>query len=511
MTPPLRVLVVVANPADTVPLDADRERGRIETALGPLADAGCVETHWLSPPTWRALQRALRRGEYHIFHFVGHGDFDRLREEGQLIFEDTQRRSDRLPASKLARLLADHRSLRLAMLNACESAYLEGNDPFASTAATLVRAGIPAVVAMQFEITDDAAIELSRAFYESLADNLPVDAALAETRKAIDLAVKNTVEWGTPVLYSHAPDGQIFDLTTVPPVKPAWEPERGKEPSRPRSQVVTPQPAAEPEPLPALLTLEKADIELILIPAGEFLMGSPTGEGRAAERPQHTLYLPDYYIARTPVTNAQFGRFIEDGGYQRQEFWTEAGWRVKEKSGWEQPRFVKTLFWKNKRWNRPDQPVVGVSWYEALAYARWVGGTLCSEAEWEKAASWDPRAGHKRRYPWGDTWSSFRCNSDEKGPGRTTPVGWHSPDGDSPYGVADMAGNVWEWCRSRSAAYPYDRADGREELEGVAPRVLRGGSWKRNRYNARCAFNDCRANPDTHDADRGFRLVVFPR
>jgi len=216
VTPPLRVLVAIANPSDTTPLDTDQERSRIETALGSLADAGWVEIVWLSPPTWRALQRALRRGTYHIFHFVGHGDFNRLREEGQLIFEDQQRRADRLFATQLARLLANHRSLRLAILNACESAYLEGNDPFASTAATLVRAGIPAVVAMQSEITDDAAVELSQVFYESLADNLPVDAALAEARIAISMAVSNTVEWGRPVLYTHAPDGQIFDLTAGP-------------------------------------------------------------------------------------------------------------------------------------------------------------------------------------------------------------------------------------------------------------------------------------------------------
>jgi len=219
VTPPLRVLVVIANPTDTLPLDAERERRRIETALQPLVGEGWVEIDYLSPPTWRALQRALRRGEYHVFHFVGHGDFDRLREEGQLIFEDRQRHADRLPAGKLARLLADHRSLRLAMLNACESAYLEGNDPFASTAATLVRAGLPAVIAMQFEITDQAAIEFAHAFYEALSDGMPVDAAVGEARKAVSLAVANTVEWGTPVLYMRSPDGRVFDVERVEELK----------------------------------------------------------------------------------------------------------------------------------------------------------------------------------------------------------------------------------------------------------------------------------------------------
>ena len=331
-----------------------------------------------------------------------------------------------------------------------------------------------------------------------------MDAALAEARKAIDLAVNNTVEWGTPVLYTHAPDGQIFDLTAAPPERPAGEPEQRKEPARPPIKVATPPPP-EPETLPAVLTLEKAGIGMIRIPAGEFLMGSPEGEGGDDEHPQHTLYLPDYTVARAPVTNAQFARFIQDGGYRCREFWTEAGWQVKEEESWTQPRF-----WTDKEWNHPDYPVVGVSWYEALAYARWAGATLPSETEWEKAAGWDPRAGRKRRYPWGDEWNPKWCNSREKGPGRTTPVAAYSPQGDSFYGCADMAGNVWEWCRTRwGHNYPYVPGDGREDLEGDAARVLRGGSFFNSEGLVRCAgrFRD---PPAYWSRDGGFRVVVAP-
>jgi formylglycine-generating enzyme required for sulfatase activity len=506
VTPPLRVLVVIADPTDTVPLSAERERRRIEIALQPLANEGWVEIHWLSPSTWRALQRTLRRGEYHVFHFVGHGEFNQLREEGQLIFVDGQRRADRLPAGKLARLLADHRSLRLALLNACESAYLEGNDPFASTAATLVRAGLPAVVAMQFEITDDAAIELSRVFYESLADNLPVDAALAEARKAIDLAVNNTVEWGTPVLYTHAPDGQIFDLRAAPtPERPARRAERGKGSVPSQGQVIAPPPPPELKLPFVVSTLEKADVEVILVPAGEFFMGSSEGAGEDDEHPQHAVYLSDYHIGRTPVTNAQFGRFMEDGGYRRREFWTDGGWRVKEKEGWTQPHF-----WTYALSNRPDHhPVVGVSWYEALAYARWAGGSLPSEAEWEKAAGWDPRIGRKLRYPWGDAWDPARCNSLEDEPNHTTPVGQYSPTGDSPYGLADAAGNVREWCRSKYAAYPYVGDDGREDLGGDEGRVVRGGSFGDGGWGLRCTGR-FKTYPDRRRDFIGFRIVVAP-
>ena len=110
----------------------------------------------------------------------------------------------------MGRLLADHRSLRLALLNSCEGARGSEHDVFSSTAAILVRRGLPAVVAMQYEITDRAAVEFARSFYEALAEGLPVDAAVAEARKSISLAVTNTVEWGTPVLYMRAPQGAIF-------------------------------------------------------------------------------------------------------------------------------------------------------------------------------------------------------------------------------------------------------------------------------------------------------------
>jgi len=250
----------------------------------------------------------------------------------------------------------------------------------------------------------------------------------------------------------------------------------------------------------ALLELGIAEEDMVKVPAGEFLMGSPEGEGRENERPQHTLYLPDYYIARTPVTNARFARFIEDNGYQRQAFWTEAGWRVKEEKGWTWPRY-----WQDNQWNQPDQPVVGVSWYEALAYARWAGGLLPGEAEWEKAA----RGTDGRLYPWGnDPPDESRCNSGSKVEG-TTPVARYSPRGDSPYGCADMAGNVREWTRSSFQSYPYDPADGREDLESGGVRVLRGGSFLDLVRNIRCAVRDwnlLEGRPFYY----GFRLVIAP-
>ncbi len=227
--PPLRILVMIANPQGYIPLDVAHEQELIEKALDELIRDRQIEVVWLSPPTWRTLQRYLRSAEYHIFHFIGHGDFDETRQEGTLLFEDEKGRAERMHAEKLARLLADHRTLRLALLNACESARTTDADPFSSTAASLVRARLPAVVAMQFEITDLAAIELARIFYESIADSLPVDAALAEARKGISLCLPNTFEWGVPVLYTHAPEGRIFEVSSDLTRSPLFADAEGRE------------------------------------------------------------------------------------------------------------------------------------------------------------------------------------------------------------------------------------------------------------------------------------------
>jgi tetratricopeptide (TPR) repeat protein len=144
-------------------------------------------------------------------------------DEGQLAFAYEQGQAHLLPASDVGRLLNNHPTLQLVWLNACEGARGSVHDIFSSTASILVRHGLPAVIAMQYEITDRVAVELARTFYEALTDGYPVDAALAEARVAASLAVANTVEWGTPVLYMRCADGRLFDLaaTAGPAVTPA--------------------------------------------------------------------------------------------------------------------------------------------------------------------------------------------------------------------------------------------------------------------------------------------------
>jgi len=200
----------VASPIDLPRLDVEHEKRLVEEATKVLQTKGLVELTWLKDQTWGALQEAMWGGPWHIFHFVGHGDFDRNRGEGRVAFSDETGRQVVLQARHLARLLDDHRDLRLVFLNSCEGAKGSEGDPFSGTAATLVRRGVPAVVAMQYEITDKAAIQFSRSFYHALANNLPVDAAVAAARTAV--SINDTLEWGTPVLYMRSPDGQLFDI-----------------------------------------------------------------------------------------------------------------------------------------------------------------------------------------------------------------------------------------------------------------------------------------------------------
>jgi formylglycine-generating enzyme required for sulfatase activity len=218
-------------------------------------------------------------------------------------------------------------------------------------------------------------------------------------------------------------------------------------------------------------------------------MGSYKGRDPQAfdhELPQHEVTLPGYWIGRYPVTVAQFRAFVEASGHR--------------------PANPDSL-------KRPgDQPVVLVTWHDALAFCRWLSKkagiqvTLPSEAEWEKGA----RGTDGRIYPWGDRWDPKRCNSGENDIGDTTPVGTY-PDGASAYGLLDMAGNVWEWTRSLYRRYPYNPRDGREDLDAVddVHRVLRGGAFLDGARYARCA---CRSRDLPYFCREyyGFRLLAFP-
>ncbi len=248
--PPLRILAMVSSPADLARLDVGQERAKVEESLAGLVEQGAVEIHWLEKPTLQALQRGLRRADYHVFHYVGHGGYDRAADDGVLALEDGTGRSRLVSGMELGTILADEMTLRLAVLNACEGARSSADDPFSGVATSLVRREIPAVIAMQLQITDRAAITFACELYSALADGYAVDAALAEARKAI-FADDNELEWATPVLFMRVPDGRIFDVAapvgTHEPVAIEVDVEPALVPVKP--QAPEPEPATtEPAP-----------------------------------------------------------------------------------------------------------------------------------------------------------------------------------------------------------------------------------------------------------------------
>jgi hypothetical protein len=211
--PPLRVLAVVSDPPDALPLDVEREWEHLRSALHELQARHVVHLDRLEQPTLPALQQALRRQDVHILHFIGHGFFDEAAQTGGLVFEQESGKRLDVTAVQLGTILHDQRALRLVFLNACHGARGSATMPFAGVAQRLVQQNVPTVLAMQFAVTDTAAIALAHEFYRALADGLAVDEATSEARKAI-YAAGEPFEWGTPVLFTHAPDGVILAPAT---------------------------------------------------------------------------------------------------------------------------------------------------------------------------------------------------------------------------------------------------------------------------------------------------------
>jgi CHAT domain/WD domain, G-beta repeat len=209
ISPPLRILAMISAPGDVPRLEGEEEWGRLTSALNDLIRDGLVEVDRLEAGTLAALQRPLRLREYHVLHFIGHGGWDEDAQDGALAIEGTDRTTRLVTGRDLGLMIRGHRSLRLVVLNACEGARSARDDPFGGVAQALVRQGIPAVIAMQFEISDLAALAFSHSFYQAIADGLPVDVATLEARRAM-FAEGNEVEWATPVLYLRSPDGRVF-------------------------------------------------------------------------------------------------------------------------------------------------------------------------------------------------------------------------------------------------------------------------------------------------------------
>lgn len=223
---------------------------------------------------------------------------------------------------------------------------------------------------------------------------------------------------------------------------------------------------------------------------GRFLQGLPPTRGTYDnEWPQHELTLDPFWLAATPVTNGQWLRFMQAGGYDDAMHWDPAGHRAVLERGWRYPmnwRPSPQGWWlrEGARWvpltDALDRPVIHVTWYEADAFARWAGARLPTEAEWEYAATWDPATASKSVYPWGnEAPTPAHANLDQRRWG-TDPIGSH-PSGTSPAGVQQLIGDAWEWTATVFDAYqgfrPYPYDDYSARFCDTGLRVLRGGSW----------------------------------
>ncbi|UPZ27450.1 ergothioneine biosynthesis protein EgtB [Streptomyces sp. LRE541] len=239
----------------------------------------------------------------------------------------------------------------------------------------------------------------------------------------------------------------------------------------------------------------------VLVPGGPFTMGTSTEPWALDnERPAHARLVPPFFIDTTPVTNEAYQAFIADGGYTDRRWWAPKGWSHIREHSIEAP-----LFWRRDggQWLRrrfgatevvpPDEPVLHVSWYEADAYARWAGRRLPSEAEWEKAARHDPETGRSTRYPWGDADPTPEHANLGQRHLRPAPAGSY-PEGQSPLGVRQLIGDVWEWTSSDLLPYPgfhaFPYKEYSEVFFGSEHKVLRGGSFAVDAVACRGTFRN---------------------
>jgi iron(II)-dependent oxidoreductase len=259
----------------------------------------------------------------------------------------------------------------------------------------------------------------------------------------------------------------------------------------------------------------------VLVPGGRFSMGTSVEPWALDnERPAHDVDVPAFFLDAAPVTNARYAEFIADGGYDRPRFWSADGWRHRVEAGLTAPMHWRRDDdgWAYTRFGattpvRPDEPVVHVCFHEAQAFARWAGRRLPTEAEWEKAARYDPVSGRSRRYPWGD---------EPPGPGHANlgqrhlspaPVGAY-PDGASPLGVHQLIGDVWEWVDTDFHGYPgfaaFPYREYSEVFFGPRYKVLRGGSFGTDPVACRGTFRNW-DHPIRRQILSGFRCARDPR
>lgn len=457
VTPPLRLLVMIANPGKR--LDVAREWESLQRELAPLSQRGLVSVDPILPPDQlKQLQERAQTGSYHIFHFIGHGESDTLALEGA--------QGEPIPVSTdvLSDKLYSNPNWKLIFLNACNTARQESDAPLVTLAQELADRVAPTVVAMRSAISDRAAIALATAFYHLIAQGFPVETALSSARLALR-GTSEDDEWSTAVLFSGCDDNRLL--------------------------VVRPLPAEATVKTPAT----------VAIPAGPFQFGSPPDDQGRGEWPVCTVDLPrPYAIGKYPVTNEEYAEFVKEHRDREPQ--------VVRKDAREE--------WRDG--NPPRQklrhPVTGIRWQDACQYCHWLsqktGRTyrLPTEAEWEKAARGDQDA---RRYPWNGNLTADFCGFAEQ---EAHEVGKYR-QGASPYGCFDMIGNVLEWTCTLwgdpRSAYTSDcvvTCDPTRVLaDPSALRACRGGIPLDSQGRLGCAARVCLPG-NTRLVRLGFRVLL---
>lgn len=249
--------------------------------------------------------------------------------------------------------------------------------------------------------------------------------------------------------------------------------------------------AAATTPPPNIVAGELPLLEWVNIPASETTL---VGQDDAIIR----VEVPAFEISKYPVLVAQYAVFVNEHGYDQQDVWTDTGW------AWKTEQFIsKPRFWLEKAWHHDRHPVVGVSWYEALAFTRWLGRITDSQIRLPEEPQWQAAAGGgiNWAFAYGNTFDALRCNTMESEQERTTPADAY-PAGVSPHGVYDLSGNVWEWCLNLWQA----DALGKTDVDAPGYRVNRGGSWRGDKRLATTIYRNL-DQPTVRESFVGFRLV----
>ncbi len=341
---------------------------------------------------------------------------------------------------------------------------------------------------------------------ESRASGEIAESEALSTRRSTETKARETTQKNEPppALAAYVSRQAVRKILTLHPPELPDANFTGLTPDELRLYFTITRRAEAPQAAPAEATRQAYEPQMVKIPAGKFLMGTSSkqaqqvvkgggGEWEARilfEQPQHAVELSEYAIGKYPVTNHEYQIFVKETGYKAPQNW-DGGQYPSEKG---------------------DHPVVYVSWEDTVEYCKWLSNKtnkiyrLPTEAEWEKAA----RGTNGNIYPWGDNFDPQKANTTETKINDTTPVGQFSPQGDSPYGCADMAGNVWEWCSDWHNGYEYKKhEDGIKNPTGPetgVSHILRGGGWLEDRFNVRCALRWRHWLPNAANGNAGFRI-----